>query len=119
MNAGDAGNNNEPEPEEHIDLLVNDVQRKYAKPVKLFNRSGGTKFVESAFGHLWKHHIQWIPSAHKVLLWHSNYIRAIGTEVTWLSKKKRSSNIQLNANCHPEITSKETVNEENLSNDVD
>ena len=42
----------EPEPEEHVNLLVDDVQREDAQAVDFLNCTGRTKFVERAFGHL-------------------------------------------------------------------
>ena len=42
----------EPEPEEDVDLLVDDVERENAEPVKLLHRPGRTKLVECALCHL-------------------------------------------------------------------
>ena len=52
MNSRDDSNEDEPKPEEDIDLLVDDVERKDAQTVELLHRSGRTKLVECALGHL-------------------------------------------------------------------
>ena len=46
------GQDDEPEPEEDIDLLVDDVEGEDAEPIKLLHRPGRTKLVECALGHL-------------------------------------------------------------------
>ena len=52
LNAGDDGDNDEPEPEEDVDLLVDDVERQHAERVKLLDGTRGTELVELALGHL-------------------------------------------------------------------
>ena len=52
LDSGDDGNDNEPEPEENINLLVDNVQWQYAQCVKLLDCSGGTKLVELTLCHL-------------------------------------------------------------------
>ena len=50
--AGDGGEEDEPEPEEDVDLLVDDVQRKDTKPVMSLGGAAGTKLVKTALGDL-------------------------------------------------------------------
>ena len=42
----------EPEPEEDVDLLIDDVKWEDTEPVKLLDSSRRTKLVKSALGHL-------------------------------------------------------------------
>ncbi len=46
MNGCDGGDEGEPEPEEDVDLLVDDVQRKHAKAVELLLAGSGTDAVK-------------------------------------------------------------------------
>ena len=46
------GQEDEPEPEEDVDLLVDDVEREDAETVELLDGSRGSELVEGAFGHL-------------------------------------------------------------------
>ena len=52
VDAGPDGHGDEPEPQEDVDLLVDDVQGKHAQAVLLLNSSRRTILVESALGHL-------------------------------------------------------------------
>ena len=52
MNSRDDSNKDEPKPEEDIDFLVDDVERKNAEPINGLNGTRGTILVECAFGHL-------------------------------------------------------------------
>ena len=52
LNGSDDSQSNEPEPEEEVDLLVDDVDWEDAETVKLLDTSGGTVLVEGALGHL-------------------------------------------------------------------
>lgn len=45
-------NNDEPEPKEHVDLLINDIQCHYAEGVVGLYRSRGTVFMKNTLGHL-------------------------------------------------------------------
>ena len=47
---GHDGEDDEPEPEHDVDLLVDDVQGKDAHGVVSLNCAGGTIFVEGALG---------------------------------------------------------------------
>ena len=51
-NAGDDGHDDEPEPEEDVDLLVEDVEGKNAEAVVTFDVSGRTILTEGAFRNL-------------------------------------------------------------------
>ena len=52
LDSGDERDDDEPEPEEDVDLLVDDVQRQHAQRVELLDRTGGTELVELTLGHL-------------------------------------------------------------------
>ena len=52
MNSRDDSNEDEPKPEEDIDLLVDDVERKNAEPVNSLYGARWTVLVECAFSHL-------------------------------------------------------------------
>ena len=52
LDAGDDGDDDEPEPEEHVDLLVDDVERQHAQRVELLHCSRRTELVELALRHL-------------------------------------------------------------------
>ena len=52
MNSRDDSNEDEPKPEEDIDLLVDDVERKNAETVNSLYGARGTILVERAFSHL-------------------------------------------------------------------
>ena len=56
MNSRDDSNKDEPKPEEDIDFLVDDVERKNAEAINSLNGTRGTIFVECAFGHLKNKH---------------------------------------------------------------
>ena len=46
------GQGHEPEPEEDVDLLVDDVERKYTETVESLYCSRGSEFVECTFRNL-------------------------------------------------------------------
>jgi hypothetical protein len=52
VDGGPDGESDEPEPEEDVDLLVDDVHGEDAETVLVLNRSRGTVVVERALGHL-------------------------------------------------------------------
>ena len=52
LDGGDNGDNDEPEPEEHVYLLVDDVEGQHAQRIQLLDRAGATELVELALGHL-------------------------------------------------------------------
>lgn len=49
--SGHDGQQDEPEPEEDVDLLVEDVQSQNAQGVVFLNRARGTEFVEGTLGY--------------------------------------------------------------------
>ena len=51
VDAGDHGQDDEPEPQEDVDLLVDDVHAQDAHGVEPLDRSGASKLVEDALGH--------------------------------------------------------------------
>ena len=52
--SGDDGDDDQPEPDEDVDLLVDDVEGQDAEAVFLLHSTGGTIVVERALGHLGK-----------------------------------------------------------------
>ena len=56
MDPGDDGQDDEPEPEEDVDLLVDDVHAEHAQGVEPLDGAGTSKLVERALRHLghWK-----------------------------------------------------------------
>ena len=52
MDGGPDGEPDEPEPEEDVDLLVDDVHGQDAEAVHALDGAGGTVLVEGALGHL-------------------------------------------------------------------
>ena len=50
--ASDGGHHNEPEPEEDVDLLIDDVQRQDTEPVMSLGGAARTKLVKTALGDL-------------------------------------------------------------------
>ena len=50
--AGDGGDDDEPEPEEDVDLLVDDVEGQNAETVMPFRGAAWPELVETAFGNL-------------------------------------------------------------------
>ena len=52
MQAGDDGEDDEPEPEEDVDLLVDDVHAQHAEGVETLDRTGASVLVEDALCHL-------------------------------------------------------------------
>ena len=52
LDGRDDGEDDEPEPEEDVDLLVDDVERKYTETVESLYCSRGSEFVECTFRNL-------------------------------------------------------------------
>jgi hypothetical protein len=52
MKSGDDGEDDEPEPEEDVNLLVHDVHAQHAQGVELLDRAGASVLVEGALRHL-------------------------------------------------------------------
>ena len=51
------GQGHEPEPEEDVDLLVDDVQRQDAETIVFGDGARGSVLVEGALGHLGEDHV--------------------------------------------------------------
>ena len=52
VDGGDDGEEDEPEPDEDVDLLVDDVERQDAETVDGLDRARGAVLVERALRHL-------------------------------------------------------------------
>ena len=52
---GDGHQDDQPEPDEHVQLLVDDVDGKHAERVVGLDGAGGPVLVEPALGHLGEH----------------------------------------------------------------
>ena len=52
MDGGDDGEEDEPEPDEDVDLLVDDVQRQHAETVEALHCARRSELVEGAFCNL-------------------------------------------------------------------
>ena len=52
MDGGPGGEDDVPEPQEDVDLLVDDVHGEDAEAVLVLDRAGGAVLVEGALGHL-------------------------------------------------------------------
>ena len=52
LDAGDDGEDDEPEPQEDVDLLVHDVDGEDAEAVELLHRAGGAVLPQRAFSDL-------------------------------------------------------------------
>lgn len=53
--AGYDRQDDKPEPQEDVDLLIEDIERQHAERVQLLYRAGGTELVEGALGHARKY----------------------------------------------------------------
>ena len=54
VDGGPNGESDEPEPQEDVDLLVDDVHGQDAEAVLALDRARGTVLVEGALGHLYQ-----------------------------------------------------------------
>ncbi len=61
LNASNDADDDKPEPEEDIDLLVNDVEGEDAEAIKLLNSPRRTELVEGALGDLGEDGSHWVP----------------------------------------------------------
>ena len=52
MQSGEDGHNDEPEPKQDKDLLIDDVDGQKTHAIISFDRSGGTILVECTLSHL-------------------------------------------------------------------
>lgn len=71
----------EPEPQEHVDLFVDNVQGQHAQTVVGLHTAGWTVFVERAFGDLRKHPRHGINALIRLQLSELQDITAIGAEL--------------------------------------
>lgn len=107
-NAGDQSHQHEPEPQEHVDLLVDDVQRQHAQTVELLDRTRRTELVEFAFGHFWE------DSAHGIvtLLWlqfrHGDDAWTVGGELT-AQERVHQPDLQYNVDEVAQLAEEEAV----------
>ena len=63
-----AGQAQKPEPQEHVQLLVHNVQRQDAQHVHDLYVARGAVFPERAFGHAWEHPDERVDAILRVLL---------------------------------------------------
>lgn len=90
------GNEHEPEPKEHVDFLVDDVQRQYAQAVEVLYRTGRTVVVERTLGDFGEHASQGVRAMFRI---HIGEFENVDTVL-------------------PEIAVQEVVHEIQLSNNV-
>lgn len=76
---GDNQQQEEPEPEERVDLLVDYVQGHHAEGVVVLNGPGGAVLVEQALGHFREDHVQGVHLALEVV---AQEIEAEGEELS-------------------------------------
>lgn len=79
--AGQDAQDDEPEPEEHVDLLVDNIQRQHAQSVELLHVAGGTVFVEGTLGHLGKDPGHRIDALVRLHFGELEHIAAVGAEL--------------------------------------
>ena len=60
IDSRDDGKDDEPEPHEHVDLLVDDVDGKDAESVKVLGGARRARLVEGTLGHLGEHQVHGI-----------------------------------------------------------
>ena len=112
MQRRDGGDEGEPEPEEDVDLLVDDVEGEDAEAVFLLDRAGGTVLEERALRDLREHlgHrvgpvqrqfvnqsvFHWIEhqSSHNPL-WLTRIVRALKSIITTATKNKNLNYLNL------------------------
>jgi len=77
VDGGPNGESDEPEPEEDVDLLVDDVHGQYAEAVLALDGAGGTVLVEGALGHLGEDAVHGIVPRLDGRLGHAQHVRAV------------------------------------------
>ena len=60
------GENDEPKPEENVDLFVDDVDGQNADGIMNLDGSRSTVFAESTFRYSWKDRCHWIDTPFRV-----------------------------------------------------
>jgi len=97
VDAGPDGHGDEPEPQEDVDLLVDDVVGQHAEAILVLHRAGGTILVEGALGDLGEHLVQGVGT---FLEW----LVADGKDLSSISGKLASQEdvhqVNLNQNVH-------------------
>lgn len=76
------GQEDEPEPEEYVDLLVEDVEGEDAEGVYLLDRPGSTVLVEGALGHSREDPDHGVHAVFLVDAAEAEHVRAVGQEGT-------------------------------------
>ena len=97
LKTGDDADDDEPKPEENVDFFIDDVERQDAETVEFLHSSGGTEFVEGAFGNFGEHSGHGIVPQFRLQFSHTQNIAAVACE----------------------FASEEEIHEEYLSEDVD
>ena len=71
MDGGEDGEEGEPDPEEDVDLLVDDVDGEDALRVVALDRAGGAELAEGALGHAREHARHWVDPGSRLEEWRS------------------------------------------------
>ena len=82
VDGGPDGEGDVPEPEEDVDLLVDDVHGQDAEAVLVLHRAGGTVLVEGALGHLREDAVHGVHAVLERLLAHAEHVGAVAGELT-------------------------------------
>ena len=78
---GDRGQEHEPEVEEDVDLLIDDVQRKNTQSIVVLDGAGWPVFVKLTLGNFGEHFVHRISPGGEVLLGHSKDLSSKGGEL--------------------------------------
>jgi len=78
---GDNAQDEQPEPEEHVDFLIDDVHGQDTEGIMGLQGSRRTKFLEGALGHSWEYSSHGVNPVFGILLHHASNLDAIGTEL--------------------------------------
>lgn len=90
------GQNNEPEPQKDVDLLIEDVQGEHTERIVLLYAAWRSVFVENTFGDAWKEFDHRIASILLIHVGEAPHIRAV---------------------CH-ECSAQEFIDEDNVCDDI-
>lgn len=94
---GDDDKEDEPEPDEHIDLLVNHIDWKHTECIMGLDGPRRTIFLVKAFGHSWENSGHWINPVLRIVFHETCNLQSIATE----------------------LAAKEGINEIYVANDID
>merc|ERR1719284_1651814 len=97
VDAGPNGHGDEPEPEEDVDLLVDDVVGQDAEAILVLHGTGGTILVEGALGDLGEHLVQWIGTFLEWLVADGKNLSSISGK---LASQEDVHQVNLNQNVH-------------------